>query len=388
MTPSARMQAAIDCLDLIIAAARDNGAPADAILSNWFKSHRFAGSKDKAAIREIVWEAIRLHGNRPGSGRTAIIGAGREDWSALFDGSTYGPQLIAAGEKGASPIALPDWLDTRRMDWLNEAETAALLGRATFDLRVNAAKAVPADLAEAFPDAQPIPGLPSGLRLDRAINIEASEAYRDGLCEVQDAGSQHVVRIAAARPGETVIDLCAGAGGKTLALAADMAGQGRLIACDTNRARLTQLAPRAARAGADGIEVRLLNPGREMEALADLAGIADLVLVDAPCSGSGTWRRSPDLRWRWTPERLKRVEDTQRHVIALAQQLIRPGGRLVYAVCSIRDEEGADQVRGLDGFDPCDDPQPVGRSRGAGWLFTPHHDQSDGFFVASLSQRC
>jgi 16S rRNA (cytosine967-C5)-methyltransferase len=142
------------------------------------------------------------------------------------------------------------------------------------------------------------------------------------------------------------VDLCAGAGGKSLALAADMGGpaDGRLIACDTDRGRLSRLPQRANRAGA-AVEIRLLNPGREGEALADLAGAADLVLVDAPCSGTGTWRRNPEARWRLSPERLARLTALQAHILALAAPLVRPGGHLVYAVCSLLPEEGGRRSR-------------------------------------------
>ncbi len=386
MTPAARVQSSIEILDKIIVAARDNGAPADAILSEWFKGHRFAGSKDKAAIREIVWETIRTHGNCPSGGRAAVLGTGNPEWAQLFDGSGYGPSAVADDEQRDAPNLLPEWFVQSRPDWLDDQEAAALLARAPLDVRINRLKAEPAAVRAVLPEGEAIPGLSHGLRLPPMVQFDQNELVRNGSIEVQDAGSQHVCRIAAAQPGELVIDLCAGAGGKTLALAADMQGQGRLIACDTNRARLSKLRPRAERAGAEGIECRLLDPGRETEILADVAGQADLVLVDAPCSGTGTWRRSPDLRWRWTPERLSAVEALQRHVVAIGLSLLKPGGRLIYAVCSIRDAEGRDQVEGmgLSSFDMSQ--QPVGRARGGGLLLTPHHDRTDGFFIARLSQ--
>jgi 16S rRNA (cytosine967-C5)-methyltransferase len=385
MTPAARVQSAIDILDKVILATRDNGAPADAILSEWFKGHRFAGSKDKAAIRDIVWDTIRAYGNRPASGRSAILGTGRLDWEALFDGSSYGAAAVQPDEQRDVTGILPDWFAATQPDWLNDEEALALLGRAPLDVRINPLKSDLAAVAAVFPGSEPIAGLDLGLRLLPQTQFDQSELVRDGSIEVQDAGSQHVARIAGAQPGELVVDLCAGAGGKTLALAAGMDRQGRLIACDTNRARLSKLRPRAARAGVESIECRLLDPGREAEALADLAGQADLVLVDAPCSGTGTWRRSPDLRWRWTPDRLAAVEALQRHVIALGRSLLKPKGRLVYAVCSTRDEEGADQIAAAEGLVATLSQQPVGRPRGGGLLLTPWHDRTDGFFIASLS---
>jgi 16S rRNA (cytosine967-C5)-methyltransferase len=240
----------------------------------------------------------------------------------------------------------------------------------------------------AIPDAQPIAGLPWGLTLPEMSNLERHPLYLDGSIEVQDAGSQHVAALAAAQPGETVIDLCAGAGGKTLALAADMHGLGRLIACDTDRNRLGKLGPRASRAGADDLETRLLDPQREMEALAGLEGQADLVLIDAPCTGSGTWRRSPDLRWRMTPARAAQIVALQAHILGYAQALVKPGGRLVYAVCSVRDAEGATQVAALASKWRSITDAQIGRARGAGRLLTPFHDDTDGFFVAAFRKPC
>jgi 16S rRNA (cytosine967-C5)-methyltransferase len=185
----------------------------------------------------------------------------------------------------------------------------------------------------------------------------------------------------------TVIDLCAGGGGKTLALAAAMTNEGRLIACDTDRRRLSELSPRAARAGA-AVETRLLDPGREAAALVDLEGSANVVLVDAPCSGSGTWRRSPDARWRLSRDRLDRLLALQAHVLDVAAPLVRPGGVLVYAVCALTSAEGEGQVRAFIARHPRFVPEPVpvsaGRPAGAGIILTPAHDATDGFFIARM----
>ncbi len=171
-----------------------------------------------------------------------------------------------------------------------------------------------------------------------------------------------------------------------------MGGQGRLIACDVDRARLARLAPRAERAGARTIETRLLDGGRETAALADLAGQADIVLIDAPCSGSGTWRRNPEARWRLTPQRLARLADMQAHVLAIGARLVRPGGRLVYATCSLLEDEGAAQIAAFRAGNPGwrIDPSPVqaGRASGDGRLLTPAHDRTDGFFIAALDRPC
>lgn len=190
----------------------------------------------------------------------------------------------------------------------------------------------------------------------------------------------------------TVVDLCAGAGGKTLALAADMGGEGRLVACDTDRTRLGRLPMRAARAGVVSIEQRLLDPGKEAERLADLAGEADVVLIDAPCSGTGTWRRNPEARWRLNPARLDRLVALQARLLALGAALVRPGGALVYAVCSLLDREGKAQIDVFAASHPdWAVKRPftgVGEDRGKGVLLSPYRDETDGFFVARLERPC
>jgi 16S rRNA (cytosine967-C5)-methyltransferase len=218
------------------------------------------------------------------------------------------------------------------------------------------------------------------------------DSWQDGAFEVQDAGSQIVTLAAEAAPGQRIVDLCAGAGGKTLALAAGMANQGVLLASDTDRARLSRLAPRAARAGATIVETRLLNPGRELDAFPDWIATADCVLIDAPCSGTGTWRRNPEARWRLTPDRIDRLVETQRQVLTVGADLVKPGGTLIYIVCSLLDEEGAGQI----GLFLADRPDwhaspldlPAGRPHGAGIRLTPAHDAADGFFVARLKRAC
>jgi 16S rRNA (cytosine967-C5)-methyltransferase len=390
MTPSARLQAAIELLDLVVASARDAGPAADTLIANYFKTRRYAGSGDRKAVRELVYAAIRRAGERPESGRAALLGLARDrpELLALFDGSPHGPAPVEPGEPVAEPGTAPAWLAPK----LAHVDQSALLERAPLDLRANALKADRAELLAELPGAAPTCHAPLGLRLAEPIAVEQHALWRDGKIEVQDEGSQLIALACAAAPGLTVVDLCAGAGGKTLALAADMAGEGRLIACDTDRARLSRLPGRATRAGATGIETRLLNPNREPEALADLAGAADVVLVDAPCSGTGTWRRNPEARWRLTPERLARLTALQTRLLELAAGLVRPGGRLIYAVCSLLDEEGADQAAAFLAGRPdwrSDRPFPApGTERGAGVLLSPGADGTDGFFVARLHRPC
>jgi 16S rRNA (cytosine967-C5)-methyltransferase len=387
VTPAARVQAAIELLDSVIVAAQAQGAPADRILAEWFKANRFAGSKDRRAIRELVFAAIRACGPAPASGRAAMLrlAAGNDALAGLFDGSGYGPAAISDGEAVAEGGIAPDWLAVRLANSaIAGPEAEALLQRAPLDLRVNTLKADRATLRlprEAVPSDAPY-----GLRLEPGTPVEQWDAWREGLVEVQDTGSQLACLAVAARPGETVIDLCAGGGGKTLALAADMGNEGRLIASDTDRQRLARLAPRAERAGARMVETRLLDPGREMEALEDLAGAADAVLVDAPCSGVGTWRRNPEARWRLTPGALDRLVAAQVRLLDLAARLVRPGGRVVYVVCSLLDEEGAEQFDAFlarhPRFAAAPLELPLGTARGQGLRLTPFRDGTDGFFIA------
>lgn len=296
MTPAARVQAAIELLDQIIGAARDNGPPADRLLAEGFRQRRYAGSKDRRAIRDLVYGAIRACGPVPANGRAAMLRLAEADPSILqlFDGSPYGPASVEVGETPADGGIAPAWLEAElAASGIAGDEAAALLSRAPLDIRVNTLKADPSLLELPLtPEALPIP---TGFRLPEGTRVEQWEAYEDGRIEVQDCGSQIACAAVGARPGETVIDLCAGAGGKTLSLAAAMENRGILIASDTDRGRLAKLGPRAQRAGAVVAETVLIDPGKELEALGAWlgpdGGKADAVLVDAPCSGTGTWRR-------------------------------------------------------------------------------------------------
>jgi 16S rRNA (cytosine967-C5)-methyltransferase len=392
VTPAARTQAAIDLLDRIIDAARNQGAAADTLIARWFSERRYAGSKDRRAIRELVYDAIRLCGERPENGRAAMLAlvGVRPELDAGFDGSGYGPAVIAPGESVAATGHLPRWLaDAMRASGLDEAEQAALLERAPLDLRVNRLKADVAAIAAQLPDAVPLAEVPDGLRLPGDTPIERMPAYEAGQFEVQDAGSQLVTLAAGAEPGMHVIDLCAGGGGKTLALAAAMENRGSILASDIDRPRLSKLAPRAQRAGVTIVETRLLDPRREAEKLADQAGQADIVLIDAPCSGTGTWRRNPEARWRLTPDRLSKLTETQAMLLDLAAGLVKPGGSIVYIVCSLLDAEGADQARRfLDahpGWKAVPPDLHAGTPRGPGLRLTPFRDSTDGFFVAKMT---
>jgi len=394
MRAEARLQAAIEILDEVIRSARDGGAAADVILARAMRARRYAGSRDRAAIRETVFSAIRAFGEPPPSGRAAMVGlalSASPGLQPLFDGGPHAPRPIAPGEPAPRPEAVPGWLAPRLAESLGEdwdAEVEALLGRAPVDLRVNRLKASPEALLARLPvpggpvEGLPLP-LPDALRLSRPAALERHPARLDGWFEVQDAASQFAAAVAAAKPGETVVDLCAGAGGKTLALASAMGGEGRIIACDVDGRRLAALDRRLARAGAAGIvEVRPIAPD-DPDRLSDLRGRADLVFVDAPCSGSGTWRRNPELRWRLTPDRLRALVALQARLLDEAETLVRPGGRVVYAVCSVLAEEGPARIRTTLGQEPW-----RGRAGPADtWLLTPHRHGCDGFFVARVPLR-
>jgi len=397
VTPAARVQAAIDLLDLIIAAARDDGPAADTLIARYFRDRRYAGSKDRRAVRELVYSAIRRFGDRPDNGRSAMIGLARDDeaLAALFDGSAHAPAPISDAEASPEQTLLPSWIIPQFASIIDEGEQAALLERAPLHIRANPAIATRAALLTHWPDAVAIPGTRNGVVLPAGTDVEHDADAARLAVEIQDAGSQIISQACAVQPGMTVLDLCAGAGGKTLALAVDMLDQGRLIAADTVRDRLARLLPRAERAGcARLIETMLLDSGREMEVLAPLTGQCDVVLIDAPCSGSGVWRRNPEARWRLTPARLDRIISLQARLLRLAAPLVKPGGRLVYAVCSLIDREGSGQIEQFLRFDPSwqtvhiagDDRK--GTEWGEGVLLTPKRDETDGFFFTVLEKPC
>jgi 16S rRNA (cytosine967-C5)-methyltransferase len=293
----------------------------------------------------------------------------------------------------------PRWLEDelqRRFGADLAVEMAAFGERAPVDVRVNLLRATRdkarAALAEAGVASEPCRHSPVGLRLAGRASLGGLEPYRKGKVEVQDEGSQMVCLLADARPGMQVLDLCAGGGGKTLGLAAAMGGKGQVYACDVNRARLERLRPRLKRAGAHNVQLRRLA-SEDDPWLGTLAGGIDRVLVDAPCSGSGTWRRSPDLKWRLTPESLDRYVEMQGKLLRAAAPLVKEGGRLIYATCSILPRENEDQVRAFLAERPdfqvlsvCDIwPDAVGGTcpvEGPFLSLTPLREQTDGFFAA------
>jgi 16S rRNA (cytosine967-C5)-methyltransferase len=388
MTPAGRLQAAIEILDEVIASARDDGPPADSVVTRYFKTRRYAGSKDRRAVRELVFRAIRRTADRPSSGRAAMLGL-TEDVPELLDlfGLERGPATISEGEERAPAGLVPEWLKPELSPLVTADEWAALLERAPLDLRVNLARASRDELMSAFEGGERTQISPWGIRLPPDTRLDNHPALESGLAEVQDEGSQLIALACDVEAGQ-VLDLCAGAGGKALALAAT-APSAHILATDSNRVRLARLRPRADRAGAR-IETRLLNPPNELRDLDDWTASAELVLVDAPCSGSGTWRRNPEGRWRLTPDRLDRLVSLQARLLDIGAVIVRPGGSLVYAVCSILSREGAMQIDDFlirhSSWQVQETAIAAGRSDGAGRLLTPGHDRTDGFFVARLGR--
>ncbi len=350
MTPGARLSAAMTLLDAILA-----GEASERALTRWARASRFAGSKDRAAVRDLVFDGLRrrrslgwLGGAATGrailTAHAALEGA---DLDALFTGEGFDPPRLDDFERAAlardpatapDPVRLdyPDFLDASLRASLGadfETVLGAMQSRAPVDLRVNTLKtnlnAALVVLARDGVQAEPHPLVAAALRVrDNPRLVSASRAYSQGMVELQDLSSQAVVVACGVEPGMTVLDYCAGGGGKTLALAAEMDGEGRLLAWDVNPRRMTDLPERARRAGVD---VRLLTAAER----AALGAVCDLVLVDAPCSGTGAWRRKPEGKWRLTAEDLAGFAPLQDRILAQAARHVRPGGTLAYATCSL-----------------------------------------------------
>lgn len=388
MTPAARVQAAID----VVAKWQDSDEGLDRVLAGWARTNRYAGSKDRAAIADHVYGAVRrmrsagwVAGADDPAPRDVLRGhliLDGIDPAEIFTGQKYAPATLSPEEATQRP--LKDAPRAIRLDYpdrmaplavsVPDEVLEALRHRAPLDLRVNTlktdVKAAIAALATEAIQAAPHPLASTALRVaDGARKVSNSRAYQNGLVEIQDAASQAVAEIAEASPGETVLDLCAGGGGKTLALAAKMKNQGRLLAYDFSQKRLAQLPPRANRAGA------MISTITQKD-LSGLQGACDLVLVDAPCSGSGAWRRNPDAKWRLTQEDLNALTQTQQKLLAQAQQLTTKGGRIAYVTCSLFDQENLDIVKA---FEQSQDRFQMSQSR----QFTTL-DGADGFYVAIL----
>jgi 16S rRNA (cytosine967-C5)-methyltransferase len=401
------LQTAIEIVDDILASVRRDGPAADTLIKQNLRSKRFAGSKDRAAIREYVFRLLRndavLVDNI--TARTVAIQCAlsdQQDLLPLFGAGGYGPDAILESEKSATDSNTVSSQKNYLQAHLAAAfggnaahEYEALLGRATIDLRCGADGETRDDCRQALL-ACGVQGIEEtrwsrwGLRVPADTNLKEELFTRLPMLDVQDEGSQIIAQLTGIKPGETVIDLCAGSGGKTLALAGMMRGQGQLIAHDIEAARLDRLVPRAKRAGADGFIVR------RSDDLADMAGQADLVLVDAPCTGAGTWRRNPEARLRLREVHVARFADLQCKLIRQAAKLTRPGGRIVYAVCSWLVAEGEahmarlpPDVRLMDWRDlwPSGQLAPNSASLRPKCLkLTPRNHGCDGFFIVCLEK--
>ncbi len=429
MTPSARLSAAIEVFAEIEARRR----PASDALKDWGLSHRFAGSGDRAAIAGLVYDALRRKSSAAwlmgeASARAALIGMLRRERgletpaiAALCNGARYAPEPLTEQEKTAlaggaladAPAHVrgdyPEWLDANLARAFGDEradEGAALASRAPLDLRINTLKAERDDVMPKLEHlhAEPARWSPVGLRIRLAADakspaIHAEPLYLKGQIEIQDEGSQLAALLAGANPGEQVIDLCAGAGGKTLALAGVMENHGQIYASDSDKRRLAAIHERIARADAHNIQVR--TPAGPADVLGDLAARADLVLVDAPCTGIGTWRRNPDAKWRIRPGALAERIKQQEAALERASALVKPGGRIAYVTCSVLAEENGDQVRAFVGRHPdfsVEKPADVVNVLGEraylfnraalisdeGLLMTPRRTDTDGFFVSLL----
>ena len=429
MTPAARVSAAIEVFADIEARRR----PAPDVLKDWGLSHRFAGSGDRAAIAGLVYDALRRKASSAwimgeATPRAIVLGMlrrerdlGPEAIAALADGARHAPAPLTEPERdrlslgmldGAPPYVLgdyPEWLDAHLAATFGEEraeEGAALAARAPLDLRVNTAKAdrdkAAAALAHLYP--QPTRWSPWGLRIALASEakspaVHAEPAFLKGMVEVQDEGSQLAALLPAARPGEQVIDLCAGAGGKTLALAGMMESHGQIYATDLDKRRLAPIHDRLERAAARNVQVR--TPRGKDDAVADLPGRADLVVIDAPCTGTGAWRRNPDAKWRVRPGALGERVKEQALALDRAASLVKPGGRIAYITCSVLEDENGAQVRaflarhaGFAVMPPAEAAQALGERAllfrravllsDEGLLMTPRRTDTDGFYVALL----
>jgi 16S rRNA (cytosine967-C5)-methyltransferase len=381
MTPAARLSAAIEILDRVLA-----GAPAEQVLTNWARASRFAGSGDRHAVRDLVYDALRCRRSFAAlggaeTGRGLILGGLRSagvDPETLFTGEGHAPAPLRSADIGQAPtgfaaLDIPDWLASQMQQDLGDAFEAvaeALRHRAPVFLRANLARGsrdfARAALAEAGIEAEPHPLSPTALLVTAgARRVSASEPYTGGLVELQDAASQAVVDALPLVDGMRVLDYCAGGGGKSLAMAAR--ARVKLFAHDSDPRRMRDLPARAKRAG---VKVEVL-PGAP-------SGLFDLVLADAPCSGSGSWRRAPEGKWALTPQRLQDLRNIQSEILDKASALVQPRGWFAYATCSLLNAENRDQI---DAFLARTDKWSLQHEL----RLTPS-DGADGFYLALLQR--
>ncbi|MFT8789044.1 RsmB/NOP family class I SAM-dependent RNA methyltransferase [Komagataeibacter saccharivorans] len=430
MTPSARLSAAIDLLTAMEATPL---RPADALANAFFRERRYIGGGDRRAISARVWGILRhwrrLHwwienaDMQPtprllALAMMALEPQGRENPDDLFTGERYAPLGLTGPERRlydrlrgqdllhpdmprAVRLEVPDWLLPRLERTFGdalEAELAAMEGEATLDLRVNLLKS-DRPTARAALGTEGIHAVettlsPWGLRVTGRLPVTSSAAFRSGLIEIQDEGSQLVVAAVGARPGMRVLDYCAGAAGKTLGMAMTMENRGHIVACDVSEPRLEGAVRRLRRAGVHNAERHLLVAGDRWARRR--SGSFDRVLVDAPCTGTGTWRRNPDARLRLREQDLLELIAKQAEIIDRAAALVRPGGRMVYATCSVLREENTDQITAFLARNPDfalvppdseHDDLPPGLSTDGQVSLTPRQHHTDGFFAAMMQRK-
>jgi 16S rRNA (cytosine967-C5)-methyltransferase len=431
MVPAARLSAAIELIEAI----DKERVPAAKALKEWGTAHRYAGSGDRAAISGLIWDVLRRRASSAwimddDTPRARVLGMLKvergldvEAIAALCDGARFAPEPLSDAEHAAlasrtlkdAPAHIagdyPEWLDGTLAQVFGDdraAEATAMASRAPLDLRVNTLKAKREKILPSLAHlgATASPWSPIGLRIElgadaRNPGIHAEEDFIKGAIEVQDEGSQLAALLSGAKPGEQVIDLCAGAGGKTLALAAMMQGKGRLIATDHDKRQLAPIHERLSRAGVHNCDVR--TPKGPNDTLSDIHG-ADLVLIDAPCTGTGTWRRNPDAKWRMRPGALEvRLKD-QVAVLDRAADLVKPGGRIAYITCSVLPAENGEQIRAFAArhpefavvppsqttavlWDKAEDFAAATLQSAEGLLMTPRRTGTDGFFVSVLKRQ-
>jgi 16S rRNA (cytosine967-C5)-methyltransferase len=423
-----RLAAAIEVLSDVEARKR----PVSEALKAWGLNNRFAGAGDRAAIGNLVYDALRRRASHAAlmgsdSPRALVLAVAIRDWhedsaalSDSFAADSHGPEPLSDEERlraaGQLPDDSPGWVLADVPEWLEPslrrsfgdnwiAEGQDMAGRPSLDLRVNTLRStrerVMKSLARFNPRETALSPqgvtMPAGPRDARTPNVTTDEGYQKGWFEVQDQGSQLVSSLAGALPGEQILDLCAGAGGKTLALAAHMDNRGQIFAFDQDRNRLAPIFDRLKRAGVRNAQVRSPHPG----ALDDLIGKMDRVVVDAPCTGTGTWRRRPDTKWKLSPELLSQRVAEQAAILAEAQRYLKPGGTLVYITCSILPEENDDQiaafkaahsdVQSVDAATLWQDALGVAApsglfTSGGGIHLTPRLTGTDGFYIHALRQ--
>jgi 16S rRNA (cytosine967-C5)-methyltransferase len=426
--PAGRLQAAIE----VLAEIEQRHRPASLALADWGRGHRFAGSGDRAAIGNIVYDALRHRASlawRMGSedARALALGVMVFHWGesaeslvALFADDPHAPDPLSEAEIKALTTGnldgAPGWVQADIPEWLEEAfegnfaedyiaEGQALALRPPTDFRLNTLKADRDKVMKALKrfNLEPTELSPNGLRIPpsagpaRTPNLQPEAAYQKGWVEVQDQGSQVSALLVYARPGEQVLDFCAGAGGKTLAMSAAMDNKGQIFAYDADRNRLKPIYERLKRAGTRNVQVRAAD-----ESLEDLVGKMDRVVVDAPCTGSGVWRRRPDAKWRLTPDALEKRLGEQTRVLEEASRYVRPGGYLCYITCSVLAQENEGQVYGfledhedfelLSAGEVWEELFPNSESKP--WssddctiTLTPASTGTDGFFFAVMGRR-